>query len=125
MGPLNYKHSFTYTPDAAMATAMLGNSKDAFNQIWHLPTAAHPLTGQEWVDKIAEALGKPPKVQVMTRFFIKLLGIFIPVMREMPEMMYQYDRDYVFNSSKFEKAFGFLPTSYQEGIKKIVEEDYS
>jgi nucleoside-diphosphate-sugar epimerase len=125
MGPLNFKHSFTYTPDAAMATAMLGNSKDAFNQIWHLPTAAHPVTGQEWVDQIAEALGKPPKVQVMTRFFVKLLGIFIPVMREMPEMMYQYDSEYVFDSSKFEKAFDFKPTSYKEGIKKIVEEDYS
>ena len=32
------KHSFTYTPDAAKATALLGNTKDAYNQIWHLPT---------------------------------------------------------------------------------------
>jgi len=37
-----------------------------------------------------------------------LLGLFIPLMREMPEMMYQYDRDYVFNSDKFTNHFDFI-----------------
>lgn len=50
---LNYKHSFTYTPDAGKATAILGNSDDAYNQIWHLPTASIPLTGKEWINAIA------------------------------------------------------------------------
>jgi hypothetical protein len=41
-------------------------------------------------------------------------------MKEMPEMMYQYDRDYVFNSRKFEQKFGMMPTSYQEGVSQTV-----
>jgi nucleoside-diphosphate-sugar epimerase len=45
-------------------------------------------------------------------------------MREMVEMMYQYDRDYVFDSSKFEKRFDFKPTPYEDGISKIVQNDY-
>jgi hypothetical protein len=40
-------------------------------------------------------------------------------------MIYQYDRSYVFNSDKFEKAFDFEPTPYEEGIKLIVEQDYA
>jgi hypothetical protein len=45
-------------------------------------------------------------------------------MKESVEMLYQYDRDYVFDSSKFEKAFDFIPTPYDLGIKKIIETDY-
>ena len=50
-----------------------------------------------------------------------MLGIFIPILKEMPEMMYQYDRDYIFDSSKFEERFNFKPTTYQEGIKITVQ----
>ena len=43
-------------------------------------------------------------------------------MKEFVEMLYQYDRDYVFDSSKFEKAFNFQPTPYAEGIREIVKQ---
>lgn len=32
------RHSLTYTPDAGKATAILGNTESAYNQVWHLPT---------------------------------------------------------------------------------------
>jgi len=124
MGPAKYKHSYTYTPDAGRATALLGNSTDAWNQVWHLPTAAHPFTAKEWVEQVASAMDVKPKYQVATRMLVKMIGIFSPVMKEMPEMMYQYDRDYVFDSSKFEKQFNFRPTSYEDGINTIVQADY-
>ena len=65
-----------------------------------------------------------PKTQVVTPFLLKILGWFIPVMREMPEMMYQYNQDYIFNSEKFESHFNFKPTPYLEGIKYIIQTDY-
>ena len=66
-----------------------------------------------------------PKLQVATKLIVRIMGLFIPIMREMPEMLYQYDRDYVFDSSKFEKRFGIKPTSYTDGIAAIVKADYS
>ena len=125
LSSLNYKHSVTYTPDAGKATALLGNTEDAYNQIWHLPTASNPLTGRQWIETIATAMNVKPKSQVATKFIVRIMGLFIPIMREMPEMLYQYDRDYVFNSSKFEKRFGIQPTSYADGIAAIVKTDYS
>lgn len=119
-----HKHAFTYTPDAGKATALLGNTESAFNQVWHLPTANNPLTGKEWITKIAGAIGAKPRYQVVSGSMLKILGLFIPLMREMPEMMYQYDRDYVFNSEKFEKQFGIKPTPYSEGIETIADTDY-
>lgn len=124
MASVKYKHSFTYTPDAGKATALLGNTADAYNQVWHLPTASNPLTGQEWIEAIAKEMAVEPKVQVAPKFLVQVIGLFVPIMKEMVEMMYQYDRDYVFDSSKFERQFDFKPTPYLEGINKIVKEDY-
>lgn len=125
LGSLKYKHSFTYTPDAGMATALLGNTADAYGQVWHLPTAANPFTGQEWVNAIAREMGVEPRCQAAPKWMVRIIGMFVPVMREMPEMMYQYDRHYVFNSDKFENRFEIKPTPYLEGIKNIVASDYT
>jgi nucleoside-diphosphate-sugar epimerase len=119
------KHSFTYTPDAGKATALLGNTEKAYGQVWHLPTAADPPCGKEWVETIAEGLGTEPKYRVVSPLMVRILGLFIPIMRETYEMLYQYDRDYVFDSSKFEKAFDFRPTSYEDGIREILKVDYT
>ena len=124
MGSVNSKHSFTYTPDAGKATALLGNSENAYNQVWHLPTAENPLTGREWIEAISKEMGVKPKYQVATKFIVKFLGLFIPIMKEMPEMMYQYNKDYIFISEKFSNRFDMQPTPYLEGIKEIIKTDY-
>jgi len=124
MGSVDYLHSFTYTPDAGKATALLGNTGDAYNQVWHLPTSEYTFTGKEMIEMIASELATMPKYQKVPKFMVRILGIFIPIMREMVEMMYQYDRDYVFDSSKFEKRFQFKPTAYMEGIKDTIRADY-
>lgn len=125
IGSVDFKHSFTYTPDAGRATALLGNTEDAYNQVWHLPTAPRPMTGREWINAIAEELGTKPRYQEVSKTILRFIGIFVPFMRELPEMMYQYDRDYIFNSEKFEKRFSFKPTPYEEGIKEIISKDFS
>lgn len=118
----NKKHSFIYTPDAAKATAILGNTPDAFNQVWHLPTDSNSLTGNEWAALFNKEMNLSKKMSVLPMFMLRILGLFIPFMREMPEMMYQYDRDYFFDSGKFMKRFDFKVTSYQEGVKQIVKQ---
>jgi nucleoside-diphosphate-sugar epimerase len=117
---LNKKHSFTFTPDAAKATALLGNTDDAYNAIWHLPTDKNTLTGREFIELFCREMKMPYKASVIPVWMIKIIGIFLPVMREMPEMMYQYDRDYFFDSSKFEKRFNFKTTSYEDGVRITV-----
>ena len=125
LGSVSCKHSYTYTPDAAKATAILGNTDSAYDQVWHLPTAGNPLTGREIIKLCASELGVKPRYQVLPKFMLYMAGIFIPLMREFPEMSYQYDRDYVFNSDKFEKAFNFKPTPYTDGIREVIRRDFS
>ncbi len=110
-------HSFTFTPDAGKATALLGNTDDAYGQVWHLPTAKNPFTGRKFIEIIAREMGVERKISVISEFSLKMLSIFSSNLRELAEMYYQNDRDYVFESSKFEKRFDFNPTSYEDGIK--------
>ncbi len=121
---LDFQHSFTYTPDAGKATALLGITDDAYGEVWHLPTAHNPPTGKRWIEMIARELKVEPKSRVASRWMIKLMGLFTPELKETYEMMYQYDRHYVFDSSKFERRFGMRPTSYEEGIKEMISKDY-
>ena len=112
------KHSFTFTPDAARATALLGNTPDAYGQVWHLPTDNRPVTGRQIINLIASEYGVEPKISALPKWMLFPLGLFIPIMREMPEMMYQYDRTYFFDSSKFTGRFGIPATPYEEGVKE-------
>ncbi|WP_439881164.1 NAD-dependent epimerase/dehydratase family protein [Pontibacter sp. MBLB2868] len=113
-------HSFTFTPEAAKATALLGNTPDAYNQVWHLPTSHKQLTGRDWVKLFAEELHKEPRLTVLPKWMIGMLGLFMPIMREFREMLYQYDRDYFFDSSKFEKRFGYVPVAPEEAVKAVM-----
>jgi len=111
-------HTFTFTPDAGHAVAILGRSSEAYGQSWHLPTSKEQLTGEDFVRLACELSGQPYKLQVAPRWILKLMGIFIPVLRENEEMMYQFDYDYRFDSSKIESTFDFHATPYRQGIAK-------
>ncbi len=116
-----FRHSFTYAPDAAKATALLGNTDSAYNQIWHLPTDKNALTGREFIELTAKEFGVEPKFMNVPKWMLRIIGIFTPEIRESIEMLYQNDSDYLFNSSKFEHAFDFKPTLYEKGIRETAK----
>lgn len=115
-------HSVSYTPDLAKGTAILGNTKSAFNKIWNLPTDPQKITGEEWINLFATAMNASNKYQVLPGWGMKALGLFVPILNEMYEMRYQYDRDYYFDSSKFNKEFNFTPTTNAMAVKQTVEQ---
>jgi nucleoside-diphosphate-sugar epimerase len=90
--------------------------------VWHLPTDPQQITGKQMIDLFATEMYVPSKVTVLPVWMIRIIGLFSPFMGEMPEMMYQYDRDYFFDSSKFDRRFNFTPTPYADGVKQTVAE---
>ena len=119
-GNVNKIHTYTYTPDAGKATALLGNTPDAYGQVWHVPTTKEKLTNLQWIELIAELMNVQAKIQVVPNWIIHSLGIFIPLMREFPEMGYQYETDYIFDSNKFENKFGIIATKPREGLIEMI-----
>ena len=114
-------HTMGFTPDLAEGTAILGNSNDAYNQIWNLPVDMNALTGREWVKLFAEEINASDKVKILPLWALRLIGIFVPILREMPEMMYQYDRPYYFDSSKFINKYKYTPTLNRDAVRQIFE----
>ncbi len=115
-------HSMGYVPELAKGTAMLGNTPEAYNQIWNLPTDAKKITGEEWINLFAKELGKENKFTVLPNWMVKGFGLFVPVMKELAEMNYQYDREYFFDSSKFNNYFKFTPITNAVAVKQAIEQ---
>jgi nucleoside-diphosphate-sugar epimerase len=115
------RHSLTYTLDCGKALALLAGDESAFGRVWHLPTAAPPITGEEFIRIAAGKFGTSPGYSVLGRGTMRLGGIFNSLVRESYEMLYQNEEEYEFDSSAFCTRFGFTPTPYAEGIASAVE----
>jgi nucleoside-diphosphate-sugar epimerase len=120
-GDLNKIHTYTYVPDAAKATAFLGNTTDCYNQEWHVPTTKEHLSNHDWIKLAAQKLNTEAKVMQVPAWMVRMLGLFMPVMRELPEMLYQFEEDYIFDSSKYEKRFGVMATTPEAGLSEMVK----
>ena len=114
-------HSLTYIPDAARSLALLAQRDAAFGQTWHLPTAANPMTGREFIMAAATAMHRPASVAVLPAWMMSALGIFNRTVREAVEMSYQNEQPYLFDSTRFNTTFDFTPTSYEDGIRRTAE----
>ena len=95
---------------------MLGSMPEAYGQTWHVPTTKEAFSGVDFARLACELAKRPDRLQVMPHWMLKLAELFIPVLRENAEMMYQFDNDYRFDSSKIEAAYGLKPTPYRQGI---------
>lgn len=118
---LNKIHSFTDTVDAATGTAMLGNAETSFGEVWHLPTDPTPLTVTQWIELFGKEMNVPAKGRALPLWMMGILGIFMPVLKELKEMAYQYDRDYYFDSTKFNRRFEYIPSKPEVSVKRVVD----
>lgn len=120
LGKLDVIHSFIYSKDIGKAVARLGNTPDAYNQIWHLPTTDQKLTNKQWIELMMSAMNMQKKISTMPEWLISALGIFVPILKELQDVGYQFKQDYFFNSSKFIKRFNYVPVSPEMGIREMI-----
>ena len=112
-----------YTPDASKATALIGNTPSAYGQTWHLPCDENRLTYKGFIDEISNQLGRKVDYKVLNRFLLKIASFFNSNVKEIQELLPRYAIDNIFESSKFKTRFpDFEVTSYQKGIKEIIDD---
>lgn len=110
-----------WTPDASRATALIGNTPDAFNQAWHLPCDDNRMTYKQMMTYISKLSGKNIKYDVVRKYQLKMAGLFNSNVKEMMELLPRYEQDNLFVSDKFKKRFPEFPVMpYEEGIKIIL-----
>lgn len=117
---LDVPHTLTYINDFGRALVALGAHEKSFGQVWHVPNAPTQTFG-EVLQLAAKLANKPLKIQALQPWMIRALGLFVPILKEVDEMLYQYQKPYTVDSSKFEKAFGIQATPFEESLKKTIE----
>lgn len=123
--PLNVhkKRSLIWTPDASRATALIGNTPDAFGKTWHLPVDKNHPTYQELISLTSEIYDKDLKYAVVPKFVFKIGSWFNPKIKELLELLPRYEHNNIFDDSKFRSRFpDFQVTTYTQGIDQIRNE---
>ena len=119
LGNIDLPHTVTYIKDFAKGLVVLGERAEADGQAWHVPNAPTVST-RRFVQMVADAAGTPLKTQVAGRFLVSVIGLFNPTLRELKEMMYEFEEPYLVDDSRFAKQFGFTATPLEEGIAATV-----
>ena len=120
-GRLDAPHTYTYIEDFGRAMVVLGERDEALGQAWHVPNDQPAITQRQFVERIYHVVGGPAKMSAMGRTMMSLGGLFIPEARESVEMMYEFEKPFVVDSSRFEKAFGQKATPLSESIPATAE----
>lgn len=120
-GKLDLPHTVTYIGDFGRALVLLGERDEALGQAWHVPNDRPRITTQhQFAELVYRETGHPVKVSGMGKLMMALGGLFIPEARESVEMMYEFEKPFVVDSSKFEQAFGVKAMPIEEAIKVTV-----
>lgn len=115
--------SLIWTPDASRATALIGNTPNAFGQTWHLPVDENKLSYKQFIALASQMYGRELKYAVIPKFVFKVGAVFNENMKELQELLPRYRYDNLFDDSKFRQYFpDFKVTSYKQGIEQIKEE---
>jgi nucleoside-diphosphate-sugar epimerase len=99
-------HTYHYIPDVAAGLATLGLAGDDVNgRPWMLPCApAESL--RALVARFSRALGREIRLMAMPRTVVKILALVVPFLREIDEMLYQWEEPFVINDRRFRERFG-------------------
>lgn len=120
LGNFDVPHTLAYLPDVGKNLVTLAQNPRAFGEVWHLP-AAEPVTGREFIHMVFEALARPPRVgRPINRWMLTLAGLFSRDVREVREVLYQFEGPFVVDASKFERTFGGHVTPHREAIRETV-----
>jgi hypothetical protein len=68
-----------------------------------------------------QEVGLPPKMRGMGRLMMRIGGLFIPEAKETVEKMYEFEKPFVVDSSKFENTFQVKGTAIREAVRRTVE----
>jgi nucleoside-diphosphate-sugar epimerase len=120
IGRTDLPHTHTYVNDFGRALVILGERAEADGRAWHVPNDQPKMTQGELVRMFAEEAGVEPKISSMGKLMMTIGGLFIPEAKETVEMMYEFDKAFIVDSSKFEKTFGMKATPIREAIRETV-----
>jgi nucleoside-diphosphate-sugar epimerase len=119
LGDPDALHTYTFIHDFAAGLVTLAQRDEALGEVWHVPSA-ETVTTRRFIEMVFEQIKRPARVQTVPRLMISMLGVFVPAMRAVKETLYQSERPWVVDYSKFARAFGSRPTPHEHAIAETI-----
>ena len=119
LGDPDAPHTLTFIDDFAAALVTLSQQDKALGEVWHVPSA-ETTSVRRFVEMVCDQVGKPIMLRPVPRIFINALAIVVPAMAGVKETMYQSERPWVVDHTKFTQAFGGQPTPHETAIAQTI-----
>jgi nucleoside-diphosphate-sugar epimerase len=110
----------TYIGDFARVLVVLGQRDDTAGATYHVPVAP-AITGRQFIELIAQSAATAPNVGRLTPQLVRLLGYLSPIAREGAELLYQFDRPFLVDDSRFRQLTGTAATDWHDGIRQTLD----
>ncbi|MFF4607434.1 NAD-dependent epimerase/dehydratase family protein [Streptomyces sp. NPDC001339] len=121
LGDPDAPHSWSYLPDVARALVEVAGEERAWGRAWHVPTEP-ALSARDMVGRLAAQAGTGPvAVRGLSPAVLGITSLFSPLIRELKEIRYQFDRPFVVDASAYEASFAVRATPVDEQIKATVD----
>jgi nucleoside-diphosphate-sugar epimerase len=98
-------HTYTYAADFGEALVRLSETPQTWGRAWHVPSAP-PISTRAFAQRAADIAGTHARLRTLSRWQLRSIGIFVPAVREMPEMLYEFERDWVVDHSGYAAVLG-------------------
>lgn len=118
MGRVDQPHTFTDVQDVARTLVAAAADPTAHGRTWHVPSNA-PVTQRQAVTDVLAAAGRPPvKIRELRGLSLAALAAVVPMMRELRELIHQFENPYVLDDSAARAHFGIEPTPWDEVCRR-------
>lgn len=120
LGDPDAPHSWSYLPDVARVLVEVAGEERAWGRAWHVPTEP-ALSTRGMVDRLAaQSKTGPVTVRRLSPAVLGVASVFSPLIRELKEIRYQFDRPFVADASAYEAEFTVRATPIDEQIEATV-----
>jgi nucleoside-diphosphate-sugar epimerase len=120
LGPADRPHEFVFTPDVGPVVKALLQHKGKVAGAYNF-AGAGVITMRELAELIFAAAGQPVKLRVMAPWMQSVVGLFMPVLRELGEMRYLLETPVLLDDSKLRALLPQLhKTPYAEGARRVM-----
>ncbi|WP_332645174.1 NAD-dependent epimerase/dehydratase family protein [Aeromicrobium sp.] len=118
IGRKDQPHSFTDVLDTARLLIAAAEDESALGRIWLVPTN-RPVTQEEAITQVLASVGRPAvKVSPTPRAVFAAASWFVPIVRELKQLSYQWTAPYIVDDSAARTHFGMEPTPWDEVCRR-------
>ena len=107
-------HSYSYVPDVVSGLLALGTSSSA-DGVYMLPVQPAEAT-RAVIERCYRVLGKSLGVARVPTWALRMMGLFDPSIRELVEMIYQWEQPFVVDDTRLRTELGVAATPWDDAI---------